>query len=91
MEHMPTRFTTERSARIGALISDLYDHLPEIEADRAELVAEAYQATEALPIIRRRSAVFAHILKNLPVTIRRGSLESNRLLPFPHTYRHQSY
>ena len=74
MEHMPTRFTTERSARIGALISDLYDHLPEIEADRAELVAEAYQATEALPIIRRRSAVFAHILKNLPVTIRRGEL-----------------
>ena len=74
MEHMPTRFTTERSARIGALISDLYDHLPEIEADRAELVAESYKATEALPIIRRRSAVFAHILKNLPVTIRRGEL-----------------
>ena len=74
MEHMPTRFTTERSARIGALISDLYDHLPEIEADRAELVAEAYKATESLPVIRRRSAVFAHILKNLPVTIRRGEL-----------------
>ncbi len=74
MEHQPTRFTTERSARIGTLISDLYDSIPEIEADRAELLVESYRRTESLPIIRRRSAAFAHILKNLPVSIRRGEL-----------------
>ena len=74
MEHQPTRFTTERSARIATLISDLYDSTPEIEADRAELLVESYRKTESLPIIRRRSAAFAHILKNLPVSIRRAEL-----------------
>ncbi len=83
MEHQPTRFTTEKSARISKLIHALYDHMPVIEADRAELLAESYRATEGLPIIRRRSAAFAHILKNLPVTIREGELVvgSNTVTP----------
>ncbi len=83
MEHQPTRFTTEKSARIPKLIHALYDHMPVIEADRAELLAESYRATEGLPIIRRRSAAFAHILKNLPITIREGELVvgSNTVTP----------
>ena len=83
MEHQPTRFTTEKSARISKLIGDLYDHMPAIEADRAELLAESYRATEGMPIIRRRSAAFAHILAGLPITIRPGELivGSNTVTP----------
>ncbi|MBQ9736416.1 MAG: glycyl radical protein [Clostridia bacterium] len=74
MVHQPTRFTTEKSARIPMLISDIFGNFPQIEADRAILLTESYKATEALPTIRRRSAAFAHILAGLPVVIRRGEL-----------------
>ena len=72
-----SRFFTDDlpiSPRIPKLIGALYDHMPEIEADRAVLLTESYKETEALPIITRRAMAFAHILKHLPITIREDEL-----------------
>ena len=41
---------------------------------RGLLVTESYKQTEDLPIILRRSAAFAHILRNLPIVIRDNEL-----------------
>ena len=68
------KFVIEKSARIDRLISALYEKMPEIETSRGVLVTESYQATEDLPVIRRRSAAFSHILKNIPIVIRDGEL-----------------
>ncbi len=68
------KFVIEKSARIDALMADLYENLPEIEADRGVLVTESYKATEGLPLIKRRSAAFAHILRNIPIVIRENEL-----------------
>ena len=68
------KFVLEKSARIEKLIDDLYANMPQIESARGLLITESYQATEDLPIIRRRSAAFAHILKNIPIVIRDGEL-----------------
>ena len=56
--------------RIKKLISDLFEKLPEIEADRAVLLTESYKQTEDLPIIKRRALAFYHICENIPITIR---------------------
>ncbi len=68
------KFVLEKSARIDKLINDLYEKMPEIESARGLLVTESYKQTEGLPIIRRRSAAFAHILRNIPIVIRDGEL-----------------
>lgn len=68
------KFVVEKSARIDKLVNDLYAKMPEIESARGILVTESYKTTEALPIIKRRSAAFAHILRNIPIVIRDGSL-----------------
>ena len=68
------KFVIEKSARIERLISTLYENMPEIESARGILVTESYKVTENLPIIKRRSAAFAHILENLPIVIREGEL-----------------
>ena len=68
------KFALEKSARIDKLIDDLYANMPEIESARGILLTESYKATEDLPIVRRRSAAFAHILKNIPIVIRDGEL-----------------
>ena len=68
------KFIIEKSPRIQRLIDDLYENMPEIESARGRLVTESYQATEDLPIIKRRSAAFAHILRNIPIVIRDGEL-----------------
>ena len=68
------KFVIEKSARIDKLIDALYAKMPEIESARGILVTESYKQTEALPIIRRRSAAFAHILENLPIVIRDNEL-----------------
>ena len=68
------KFVIEKSPRIAQLIADLYANMPEIEADRAELVTESYKMTEHLPLIKRRSAAFRHILENIPITIRPNEL-----------------
>ena len=68
------KFVIEKSARIEKLISALYENMPEIESARGVLVTESYRATEELPVIRRRSAAFSHILRNVPIVIRDNEL-----------------
>ncbi len=64
----------EKRPRIQKLIDDLYDHMPEIEADRAVILTESYKETEDEPIILRRAKAFQAICKKLPITIRPGEL-----------------
>ena len=68
------KFVLEKSDRIEKLINALYEKMPVIESARGLLVTESYKATEDLPIILRRSAAFAHILRNLPIVIRDNEL-----------------
>ena len=77
------KFVIEKSPRIARLVHDLYENMPEIEADRAELVTESYKQTEHLPMVKRRSAAFRHILENIPIVIRPGELivGSNSVAP----------
>lgn len=58
------------TSRIKKLISNLFEKMPQIEADRAVLLTESYIQTENLPIIKRRALAFYHILENIPITIR---------------------
>lgn len=60
--------------RVQRLRDMLFDKMPQIEGDRARLITESYKMTEHLPVIKRRSAAFSHILKNIPITIREGEL-----------------
>ena len=60
----------KKSERIGKLIDRLFEGKPQIEADRAVLLTESYKSTEGEPINVRRGKAFAHILKNIPITIR---------------------
>jgi len=64
----------EKTERIGRLVKHLYDKMPEIEADRAELITESYKATEGQSIMMRRALAFEHILKNIPIIIRPDEL-----------------
>ena len=77
------KFEIQKSPRIDKLIDHLYANMPEIEADRAELVTESYKETEGLPVIKRRSAAFNHILRNIPIVIRPDELivGSNSIAP----------
>ena len=59
-----------KSPRIQRLVEHLFENMPQIEADRAVLLTESYQATEGEPIIMRRAKAFAHICEGLPITIR---------------------
>ena len=68
------KFVIEKSERIQKLVDALYEKMPEIESERGLLVTESYKATEDLPIILRRSAAFAHILRNIPIVIRDNEL-----------------
>ena len=69
---MKTFYTEDikKTDRIGRLVENLYKKMPEIEADRAVLLTESYRKTEGEPIILRRAKAFAHILENIPITIR---------------------
>ena len=77
------KFVIEKSPRIQRLIDHLYANMPEIEADRAELITESYKETEGLPIVKRRSAAFRHIMENIPIVIRPDELivGSNSIAP----------
>lgn len=68
------KFVIEKSDRIEKLVNALYEKMPEIESARGLLVTESYKRTENLPIILRRSAAFAHILRNIPIVIRDNEL-----------------
>lgn len=63
-----------KSERITKLVEDLYEKMPEIEADRAVLLTESYRRTEGEPMVTRRAKAFAHILDHIPITIRPGEL-----------------
>ncbi len=63
-----------KSERIDRLKEDLFATKPEIESARAILLTESYKQTEGMPVIKRRSAAFRHILENIPVTIRYNEL-----------------
>ena len=63
-----------KSPRIDRLVEALFATKPQIEADRAVLLTEAYRASEGDPIITRRAKAFRHILENIPVTIREDEL-----------------
>ena len=69
---MKTFYTEDikKTERIGRLVENLYKIMPEIEADRAVLLTQSYRQTEGEPIILRRAKAFAHILENIPITIR---------------------
>ena len=77
------KFVIEKSPRIQRLIDHLYANMPEIEADRAELITESYKETEGLPIVKRRSKAFRHIMENIPIVIRPEELivGSNSIAP----------
>ncbi len=59
-----------KSPRIQKLYDDLFDHMPTIEADRAEIVTRVYKETENDPVITRRGKVFKAICEELPIIIR---------------------
>ena len=63
-----------QTQRIDLLKDALFKEMPQIEADRAILLTESYKATENLPIIKRRSKAFKHILEHIPITIRDNEL-----------------
>lgn len=69
---MPDFYTEEiaKTPRIPKLVAHLFEQMPQIEADRAVLLTEAYRQTEGEPIILRRAKAFRHILENIPITIR---------------------
>ena len=77
------KFIIDKSPRIQRLIDHLYANMPEIEADRAELITESYKETEGLPIVKRRSKAFRHIMENIPIVIRPDELivGSNSIAP----------
>ena len=63
-----------KTDRITRLVDHLFATKPQVESDRAVLLTESYKETENLPIIKRRSKAFRHILENIPVTIRPDEL-----------------
>ena len=64
----------KKTRRIELLLEELFAKMPEIEADRAVLLTESYMNTEGEPMVKRRAFAFAHILKNIPITIRDNEL-----------------
>ncbi len=63
-----------RTERIGRLLDLTFAKMPEIEADRAVLITRSYMQTENEPMVKRRALAFAHILENIPITIRPDEL-----------------
>lgn len=66
----------KKTDRISRIVERTFAKLPEIESDRARLLTESYRATENLPTIIRRAKAFEHILKNIPIVIRRKNSSS---------------
>ena len=65
-----TDYNCKKTERITKLVEHLFEKMPEIEADRAELLTESYMKTEGCPVIERRALAFKNILDNIPITIR---------------------
>lgn len=71
---MSADFTLAKSPRIDRLIATLFRQIPAIEATRATLLTESYRQTEGERMTLRRAKAFAHILHNIPITIREEEL-----------------
>ena len=67
-------YDAPKTDRVARLVDRILDAKPQLESERAVLLTESYKNTESLPMIKRRSAAFAHILKNISVTIRPDEL-----------------
>ena len=67
-------YDAPKTDRIARIVDRLLDAKPQLESERAVLLTESYKNTESLPMIKRRSAAFSHILKNISVTIRPDEL-----------------
>ncbi len=63
-----------KSERITRLVEHLYEKMPEIESARAILLTESFKQTENEPLIIRKAKAFEHILKNIPIIIRKEEL-----------------
>ena len=72
-----------QSPRIQKLIDALYARNPEVEAERACLITESYQQTEALPITLRRAKALEHILDHMTLVIREDELIVGNLTAAP--------
>lgn len=64
----------EVSPRITRLKEALLSATPEIDAERAVLVTEAYKETEHLPMILRRAKALEKVLANMTIVIRDDEL-----------------
>ena len=64
----------EKSERIDKLKDALFVEVPQIEADRAVLLTEAYMKSENEPMVIRRAKAFKNICEFLPITIRDNEL-----------------
>ncbi len=60
----------KKSDRIERIKDYMFDHMPEIEADRAVLLTQSYMSTEGEPMVLRRAKAFKNILEYIPITIR---------------------
>ncbi len=67
-------YNAPKTERVARLVDRMLDSTPQLESERAVLLTESYKATESLPMVKRRSAAFSHILRNIPVTIRPDEL-----------------
>lgn len=65
---------TEPTDRVKRLKQRIIDATPTVEADRAELVTEAYRAHEKEAPVMRIAHANEHILNNIPITIRPDEL-----------------
>lgn len=61
---------TEPSKRIQMLIDGLMESTPEIEAERAVLLTEAFKLTEEEPMVIRRAKALENILTKMTIVIR---------------------
>ncbi len=62
------------SARVQQLVDDFRAARPEVFAERAVLVTQAYAQTEGLPMLVRRAKVLSHLLEHVTVLLRPGEL-----------------
>lgn len=66
--------TANVTERIAALREFICATVPEIFADRAELVTQSYRETQGLPFMLRRAMAFERVLKGMDIYIAPGEL-----------------
>ena len=74
---------TEPTDRVKRLQNVIVTAFPEVEAERACLVTEAYKETEGMPNVMRRAKVCEKLFNELPVAIRDDELIVGALTVHP--------